>query len=324
MLALVGVGLAVGMGVLFVVLRRFVAGGVCRCANRLDGKTVVVTGANTGIGKVTAIELAKRGASVVLACRDVGAALATAREVKAAAGSESNVSVRELDLSDLLSVRRFATIFLEEEERLDILVNNAGIMRCPRWRSKQGHEMQFAVNHLGHFLLTLLLLPALRRSTPSRVVTVSSLGHKRGKINFDNLQLEEGYDPRQAYCNSKLCNILFTKQLAARLKNSGVTAVSLNPGIVRTELGRHMLKRYSRLVLALVVRPVALLLLKTPWQGAQTTLHCVLADGLASGEYFSDCKPKACAPQADDENVARRLWTISAQLCGLSRAEALE
>ncbi|XP_030273904.1 retinol dehydrogenase 13 [Sparus aurata] len=172
--ALLGVAL-----ICLAVLRKWIAGGVCRCSVRLDGKTVLITGANTGIGKETSRDLARRGARVVMACRDLTRAEQAAEEIRQSTGN-GNVVIRHLDLASVYSVKQFAKDFLDSEDRLDILINNAGVMMCPRWLTEDGFETQLAVNHLGHFLLTNLLLPKLKSSSPSRVVTVSSIAHRGG------------------------------------------------------------------------------------------------------------------------------------------------
>ncbi|RXN04132.1 retinol dehydrogenase 13-like protein [Labeo rohita] len=181
------------LGVGLFALRRWLAGGVCRSKARLDGKTVLITGANTGIGKETAVDMAKRGARVILACRDMGRANKAAEEVRKRSGND-NVVVKMLDLNSLRSVRALAKDVQKTEDRLNILINNAGIMMCPHWRTEDGFEMQFGVNHLGHFLLTNLLLDLLKKSAPSRIVNVSSLAHESGKIHFDDINLEKNYE----------------------------------------------------------------------------------------------------------------------------------
>uniref|UniRef100_A0A667YLY6 Zgc:153441 n=1 Tax=Myripristis murdjan TaxID=586833 RepID=A0A667YLY6_9TELE len=205
-----------------VVLRKWVAGGVCHSQAKLHGKTVVITGANTGIGKETALDMARRGARVVMACRDLSKAEQAASEIRQATGN-SEVLVRHLDLSSLRSVRHFSTELRAAEKRLDILINNAGVMMCPKMLTDDGFEMQLGVNHLGHFLLTNLLLELLKSSAPSRVVTVSSVVHDRGKIHFDDLHFERTpYSPLTSYRQSKLANILFTRELASRTRGTTI------------------------------------------------------------------------------------------------------
>ncbi|KAM8733989.1 retinol dehydrogenase 13 isoform 1-T2 [Acanthopagrus schlegelii] len=303
------------------VLRKWIAGGVCRCSVRLDGKTVLITGANTGIGKETSRDLARRGARVVMACRDLTRAEQAAEEIRQSTGN-GNVVIRHLDLASIYSVRQFAKDFLDSEDRLDILINNAGVMMCPRWLTEDGFETQLAVNHLGHFLLTNLLLPKLKSSSPSRVVTVSSIAHRGGRIVLDDLFFSRrSYSSLESYRQSKLANVLFSRELARRLRGSGVSAFSLHPGVIRTELGRHV-QGWFPLMGALLSLP-SLLLMKTPTQGSQTTLYCALTPGLEerSGRYFSDCAEKEAAPEGRDDEVARRLWEESARLVGLKDAD---
>uniref|UniRef100_A0A3P9JF09 Si:dkey-23o4.6 n=1 Tax=Oryzias latipes TaxID=8090 RepID=A0A3P9JF09_ORYLA len=311
-------GAALGFSLICVAaLRRWIGGGVCRCTIRLDGKTVLVTGANSGIGKETSRDLARRGARVVMACRDLSRAVQAAEEIRKSTGN-GNVVVRHLDLASLYSVRTFAQEFLDTEDRLDILINNAGVMMCPKRLTEDGFETQLAVNHLGHFLLTNLLLPKLRSSAPSRVVNVSSIAHRGGRIDFDDLFFSRRpYGALESYRQSKLANILFTRDLARRLKGSGVSAFCLHPGVIRTELGRHVESWFP--LLGALLRLPALLLMKTPWQGCQTTLFCAVTPGLEdrSGCYFSDCEEREAAPEGRDDEAARRLWDASARLVRL-------
>ncbi|XP_027131135.1 retinol dehydrogenase 13 isoform X1 [Larimichthys crocea] len=298
-------------------LRKWIAGGVCRCSVRLDGKTVLITGANTGIGKETSRDLARRGARVVMACRDLTRAEQAAEEIRRSTGN-GNVAIRHLDLASLYSVRQFAKDFLDSEDRLDVLINNAGVMMCPKSLTEDGFETQLAVNHLGHFLLTNLLLPKLKSSAHSRVVTVSSIAHRGGHIDFDDLFFSrKPYSSLQSYKQSKLANILFTRELARRLRGSGVSSFCLHPGVIFTELGRHFQSSFP--VLGLLLIPPSLLLMKTPAQGSQTTVYCAVTPGLEelSGRYFSDCAEKKVAPEGRDDEVARRLWEESARLVRL-------
>ncbi|XP_063044635.1 retinol dehydrogenase 12-like isoform X2 [Engraulis encrasicolus] len=316
-----GVAAVILTGVGFIALRRWMAGGVCRSKARLDGKTVLITGANTGLGKETAVDLASRGARVILACRDMGRGGRAAEEIRKRSGN-GNVLLKQLDLASLESVRRLATDVLATEERLDILINNAGIMMCPKWQTEDGFEMQFGVNHLGHFLLTNRLLPILKKSTPSRVVNVSSLAHEKGKIHFDDINLDKDYEPMRSYQQSKLANVLFSRELAKRLEGSGVTVYSLHPGVIRTELGRYLsesLGLVQRLLFSVVFRLLSPILKNTK-QGAQTTIHCAVEESIAntSGLYYSDCAPKQPAPQACDDEAAKRLWDLSSSMVGLA------
>ncbi|KAJ8383381.1 hypothetical protein AAFF_G00220810 [Aldrovandia affinis] len=303
-------------GISLVLLRKWIMGGVCRSRTHLNGKTVLITGANTGIGKETARDMALRGARVVMACRDLRRAEMAAVEIRHATGNQ-NVVVRHLDLASLYSVRQFVRAYTASEGRLDILINNAGVMMCPKGQTEDGYETQLAVNHLGHFLLTNLLLEKLKSCTPSRVVNVSSMVHRGGKIHFDDLSFEKTpYNSLVSYRQSKLANILFSRELARRMNGTGVTSFALHPGVIRTELGRHVEAWYP-LLRALLSGP-ALLLMKTPREGAQTSIHCAVAKGLEhwSGCYFSDCAVREPAPEGRDDLVALRLWEVSAQLVG--------
>ncbi|XP_023557685.1 retinol dehydrogenase 12 isoform X2 [Octodon degus] len=280
-------------------IRKYFAGGVCRTNVQLPGKVVVITGANTGIGKETARELARRGARVYIACRDVLKGESAASEIRADT-KNSQVLVRKLDLSDTKSIRAFAEGFL------------AGVMLCPYSKTADGFETHIGVNHLGHFLLTYLLLERLKESAPARVVNLSSVVHHAGKIRFHDLQGEKYYCSGFAYCHSKLANLLFTRELAKRLQGTGVTTYAVHPGIVRSELIRHSF------LLCLLWRFFSLFV-KSTWQGAQTTLHCALAEGLEplSGKYFSDCKRTWVSPRARNKKTAERLWNVSCELLGI-------
>ena len=221
-------------------IRRFMAGAACKSKARLDGKTVIITGANTGIGLETAVDLAKRNARVILACRSVERGETAAVEVRKRSGNDNAVFV-QLDLASLDSVRKFAAKILEEEPQIDILINNAGVMGIPeRKLTQDGFEMLFGVNHLGHFLLTNLLLDRIKEAPSARIVTVSSLGHAQGNMDFNNLNSERSYSRWTAYGTSKLANILFTRSLAKRLKGTRVTANVLHPGAINTELSRNL------------------------------------------------------------------------------------
>ncbi|KAK6323789.1 hypothetical protein J4Q44_G00061280 [Coregonus suidteri] len=336
----------------YVLLRKWIAGGVCRSHAKLHGRTVVITGANTGIGKETAWDMAMRGARVIMACRDLTRGEAAAAEIRSSTGN-TNVVVQQLDLASLGSVRQFAREFIATETRLDILINNAGIMLCPKSLTVDGFESQFAVNHLGHFLLTNLLLDMLKASTPSRVINVSSIAHQGGKIHFEDLNFDKkGYNSVIAYKQSKLANLLFSRELARRTKGynwctvqrslphdvsecphskvsgpiptltpsgTGVTSYSLHPGVIRTELWRHSQSKYP--TLSAMLSAPAWLLMKNPKEGAQTTIYCAVTEGLEekSGCYFSDCQEKEPAPEGRDDLAALRLWGVSAGLVGLNK-----
>lgn len=299
------------------ILRPYIAGGVCTSKARLDGKTVIITGSNTGIGKENARDLAKRGARVIMACRSLDKAEAAKKEIVDETGNK-NVVAKYLDLASLKSVRDFAADINRNEPRLDVLINNAGVMAVAKLtRTQDGFETQMGVNHLGHFLLTNLLLDLLKKSAPSRVVVVSSLAHwfsTRTGFNFENMNGEIFYDAFDAYGQSKLANILFTRELARRLKGTGVTANSLHPGAVATELGRHLPNWVQA-----IVSPIYPYFTKSCEQGAQTNIHLAVSEEMegVSGLYFADCKERTPAATAQDDKAAKKLWEVSARLVRL-------
>lgn len=298
-------------------------GGIFKNPIRADGKVVIVTGANTGIGKETVRELAKRGAKVYMACRDM-TRCNKARDEIALETENTNIFCRQCDLASFESVKKFAAEFKKEEKQLDILINNAGVMRIPnRLFTKEGIELQIGVNHFGHFLLTTLLLDLLKKSAPSRIVNVSSLAHTRGHIKMNDLNSDKSYDSGEAYNQSKLANILFTRALSKRLQNTGVTVNALHPGVVSTELGRYM-GLFNSFFGKIFVRPLLWPFMKTAKSGAQTTLYVALDPDLekVTAKYFSDCALKKPAEQALDDNVAEWLWQTSEKWVRLEKVPA--
>lgn len=232
----------------------------------------------------------------------------------------SQAFLLELDLASLESIQRFSREFLSLEPKLHILINNAGVMACPRSLTKDGFEMQLGTNHLGHFLLTDLLLDRLKAAAPSRIVVVSSSGHKLSDINKDDLMSERSYNKIKAYGQSKLANILFAKELSRRLKNSGVTVNSCHPGIVQTELGRHM-HSWIRLVYRKILKPFY----KSIHEGAQTQIRLAVDPELANvtGKYFCDCEEQEPSKAARDDKSALWLWETSTKLIH-QRLKAIE
>ncbi|XP_077409869.1 retinol dehydrogenase 12, like isoform X1 [Vanacampus margaritifer] len=280
---------------------------------QLPGQTVLITGANTGIGKEAAADLATRGARVIVACRDMEKAQVAIKEIKERSLNE-NVVCMKLDLADSKSIREFAQAINEGESKLNILINNAGVMVCPYSKTADGFEMQIGVNHMGHFLLTYLLLDLLKRSSPARVVTVASMAHSWGAINLDDINSERAYDKNKAYAQSKLANVLFTRSLAKRLQGTGVTAYSLHPGVVQTDLWRH-LNGPQRFLMKLV-SPFT----KTSAQGARTSVYCAVEPALdrESGGYYSDCAAADCSAAGKDDELAQKLWELSCRTLNIS------
>ena len=220
---------------------------MCRSQARLDGKTVIITGANTGIGLETAVDLAKRNARVILACRSVERGETAAVEVRKRSGNDNAVFI-QLDLASLDSVREFAAKILEEEPRIDILINNAGVTNNAFTKSTDGFELTFAVNHLGHFLLTNLLLDCIKEAPSARIINISSSVYRGGQINLNDINLERSYGAFEAYAQSKLANILFTRKLAKELQGTGVTVNAVHPGLIYTNIFRHYLNLSFSLV----------------------------------------------------------------------------
>jgi len=280
----------------------------------MNGKTCVVTGANSGIGKAAATALAGLGATVVLVCRDRGRGEAAASEVAAAAtGAKPRLELA--DLRELDQVRDLAGR-LGRLDAIDVLVNNAGLVVGERQLTPDGFEHTIAVNHLAPFLLTNLLLPALTASAPARVVTVASTAHRGAMLDLDDLMLERRYLPMLAYSNSKLANILFTRELARRLDGTGVTANCLHPGTVRTGFGSTG-ATWLRLGLA-VSRPF----LRSPRSGARTVVYLAASPDVAgqTGGYYVGGKLRTPSAAARDDARAARLWELSADLTGLPAA----
>lgn len=281
----------------------------------LTGTVALVTGASTGLGKETARALAVSGARVLLAVRDAAKGEATLAELGAAhPGLDLEYGLLELD--DLVSVRAFADWVGTRTDRLTLLVNNAGVMATPLGRTAQGFERQFGTNHLGHFLLTLRLLPLLRAGAPSRVVNLSSGGHQSSGIRWDDPNFEHtDYDPWIAYGQSKTANILFSLELDRR-EAPHVRSLAVHPGRVGTELGRYLTKET---VGALMQRASgALPPVKTIPEGAATSVWACVSDEPfeAGAVYLADCAPAQAAAWATDADAARRLWELSARSVG--------
>lgn len=276
----------------------------------MRGKVCVVTGANSGIGKETALALAGMGATVVLVCRSGARGTEALNDIKARTGNDA-VSLVIADFSSQQQVRSAAAEILEQFDRLDVLVNNAGVTPWERRvTAENGLELIFAVNHLAPLLLTTLLLDRLKASAPARVVTVSSGAHRRRALDFDDLQNEKRYVPFDVYSQSKLANVYFTYVLARRLEGTGVTANCLHPGVVSTALFRHL-----PFVLRIALKFARPLLL-TSAQGADTVVYLAAAPEVAdvSGRFFERREAVESSPASYDEDAARRLWEVSEAL----------
>ena len=281
-------------------------------------KTILITGATSGIGRITALELAKQGATTILAVRSQSKARKTVAHIRKEAG-HNRVDYLLVDFSSQAAIRRMAAQFLNQYHQLHILINNHGTINILRQETQDGLEETFAVNHLGYFLLTNLLLHRLIQSgrphDPARIINVSSNSHHNGRINFDNLQLQHGYTWNKAYSLSKLANILFTIELAARHSEAAVTANALHPGWVATGIGADAIPILGRIGKAFIN-----LTAMSPEKGAQTSLYLATSPEVAnvSGQYFINSKPARPSTAAQDKEVARRLWQVSEQLTGLA------
>ncbi|XP_046692379.1 retinol dehydrogenase 14b [Silurus meridionalis] len=286
-------------------------------AGSMRGKTVIVTGASSGVGKATAAALFRMHARVIMACRDRARAERAAAEIRACAeDGEGELVIKHVDLTSLRSVRAFCLEIIQEELKLDVLINNAGVFRCPYTKTEDGFEMQFCVNHLSHFLLTHLLTELMVRSAPSRILVVSSKLYKYGSIRFDDVNSENEYDPAFCYSQSKLANLLFVRELARRLEGQGVTVNSLSPGMVRTNLGRHV---HVPLLLKPLFFLVSWLFFKSPDEGAETPVFLASSPDVANvtGKFFSNCHEEVLLPSALDDGTAKRLWDLSETMVGM-------
>ena len=286
-----------------------------------QGKIAIVTGANIGLGYETVIGLAKKGAKVIMACRYIQKAETARKEILEKVPG-AGLEILQLDLGDLSSVRAFAKAYTDKYDSLDLLINNAGIMIPPFSKTKDGFESQMGVNYFGHFLLTSLLFPLLNKTPESRVVTLSSIAHRNGKIQFDNLHAEQKYSKMGAYGQSKLACLMFAYELQRRIDASGSKVLSLaaHPGVSNTNLGQHMSKW-----LVAIAMPIFSFFIHSPENAALPTLYAALGTDVNGGEYFgptgyNEMKGKPgkvqSKPHAHDKEVAKKLWAVSEELTG--------
>ena len=280
----------------------------------MAGKVVVITGGNTGIGKEAAVGLAGLGAHVVITSRNEERGRSARQEIAERSGNDS-VEVMSLDLASFTSIRSFAADVLDRFDHVDVLVNNAGLILHRRAETREGFEETFGVNHLGHFLLTDLLLERLRASAPARVVVVASDAHKgaRQGLDFDDLQAERKYKWAKAYSKSKLANIYFARELSRRIDGTGVTVNALHPGFVRSEFGRGGdLGGIYGWGIKYIASPFAI----SPEKGARTTIYLASSPDVegVSGGYFYKSKPSTPSTVAQDDDAASRLWDASEKL----------
>ncbi|MDF2613312.1 MAG: short-chain dehydrogenase [Clostridia bacterium] len=279
-----------------------------------ENKIVLITGGSAGMGKAAASELMRLGYFVIILARNKERGEKALAEIK----SESKSNLADLMLCDLASqasIRRFVSQFKEKYKRLDVLINNAGVILPSRHETNDGFELQFAVNHLGHFLLTNLLLDTIKNSSPARIINVSSGAHKAGKIHFDDLNLKKNYNLIKSYSQSKLANILFTYELADRLKDRGVTVNTLHPGAVATQMGINRTTGFGTLITSML-KPF----FKSPAEGASTTVYLATSNEVQNitGKYFYNKKPIPSSKLSYDKELAKRLWQVSEKMVHLS------
>ncbi len=278
------------------------------------GKIALVTGANSGTGLWTAIGLAKKGARVVMLCRNKKRGEEALIEVKKLSRNQE-VDLMLCDLGSLESIRSFSKEFHEKYDRLDILVNNAGVTLPKREETKDGFELQFGINHLGHFLLTNLLLDVIRKSESGRIVVVSSGAHKAGKIHFKDLQLKKSFNMIKAYGQSKLANLLFAYELSHRLKDENITVNALHPGAVATDMGINRDTGFGEFVTK-KLKPF----FQTPEEGSSTAVYLATAkevEGI-TGKYYYKMKPIESSRESYSRSLQKKLWQISEVLVGLA------
>ncbi|CAH0717763.1 unnamed protein product, partial [Brenthis ino] len=275
--------------------------GVCKCKTRLDGKVVIVTGGNSGIGLETAKNLAGRGARVIIASRDVKKSEKVVTDIKAATGN-TNVEFRQLNLASKDSIKKFAEEFNKDFDRLDILVNNAGIGAIKSATNSDGIDLLMQINYVGPFHLTQLLLDKLKVSKPSRIVVVSSYAHAFAKFSLEDVT--RALDGTVRYCNTKLCGMLWTRELAKRLPE-GVTVNSVHPGLVKTNIFNKFSAFYKRILFLIID-----LVYKTPLEGAQTIIHLCVSPKLenSTGGYYVDCEIRKPSILAENDILAEKLW----------------
>ena len=279
-----------------------------------QNSVVIVTGANAGVGKATCIALAKTGATVVMLCRDRGRGEKAMAEIREASQNDK-IDLMICDLGKKESIEAFCKAFMQKYQRLDVLINNAGVLRLGSYRTADGDELHFGVNHLGHFLLTNRLLGLMIKSAPARIINVSSCVHRLGVARFDD-DPEKNNAIWRGYAQSKLANILFTRELSDRLKGTGVTVNCLHPGIVATDIVVNRITGFGKLV----ARLQCLVCIPAD-KGAQTSVYLALSPEVESvtGGYF--CRSKAIRPskKAYDKDAAKKLWAISENMTGLNK-----
>lgn len=280
----------------------------------MNGKVVMITGANSGIGKHTAIALAKMGATIIMVCRNGKRGEKALEDIKEKTKSDK-IELFLADLADQNSIAAMVVNFKKKYDKLHVLINNAGLFLTKRSTTFEGYESTFAINHLGHFLLTYLLLDTLKASAPVRIINVASAAHNFAKINFDDINMENNYSAIRAYANSKLYNILFTYELARRLGNTGITVNALHPGTVRTNFG----KNNDGKLFKLLFKFFGLFMIGAK-KGARTSIYLANSANVENktGKYYVKRKERKSSKISYDRSVQERLWQISENLTHIS------
>ena len=283
----------------------------------MNGKIVMITGANSGIGFETTLGLAKMGAEIIMVCRNPEKGKEALEEIKSKSGN-TNIHLMITDFASLESVRKLAKDFADKYQRLDVLVNNAGFVADKRRLTVDGYESTFAVNYLAPFLLTNLLLPILKKSGKARIVNVASDAHKMGHIDFDDLMSEKNQSMINVYGNSKIAVILFTSELARRLEGTGITVNSLHPGVVHSNFASNGPSTWK------LFFKYGSMFLITPEKGAVTSIYLASSSEVegVTGKYFDKCKPVNPSREAQDKDEAHKLWEVTEKLVSLSPARA--
>jgi NAD(P)-dependent dehydrogenase (short-subunit alcohol dehydrogenase family) len=276
------------------------------------GDIVLITGGNSGIGKATAIGLAQMGAKVIIVCRNKERGEKALRDIIEKSNNQT-VELYLCDLSSLEDIRRFSNLFKTKYNRIDILINNAGVIASKRQLTKDGYELQFGVNHLGHFLLTNLLLDELKKSNSARIINVASGAHKIGKINFDDINLTKKYSTFGSYAQSKLANVLFTFELSRRLQKTNITVNCLHPGGVGTNIALDRESGFRKIITYIMG-----LVLMTPEKGAQTSIYLATSNDVEgiTGKYYYKKKIAKSSKLTYDIDYAKRLWDLSIKMAG--------
>lgn len=277
----------------------------------MNGKIAIITGANSGMGLATAIALAKQGVKVIMACRSFERGNAALAAAKSASGSNS-LELMLCNLASFSSIRDFAASFRERYDQLDLLINNAGVVALKRETTEDGFELMLGVNHLGHFLLTMELLQQLEKSPQGRIINLSSAAYKAGRFHFADPNLTSSFNVVKGYAQSKLCNIMFTTELARRLVNTNIAVNAVHPGAVSTNLGVNRETGFGKSIYK-VLRPF----FQTPEEGARTAIYLATSSdaGHVTGQYFVNCKPVSLSKRAVRTDEALRLWEWSVSNC---------